>query len=277
MDGDFETYDLELDATYEGWAAAQGDGLRLAVPSLGQQKSIDALIVHGYKSTFSVRAGGAYNLDALDGILTLRAGAFFDSPATSFAYTRLDVDTLLKIAGTAGLGYRRGAFALDVGYAAVASVQRLVGTDQGAVRPLDLARNGQPLDGAGNALPAVNEGAYRGFTHVLAAGLTVVFDELFGAPRPVHFGNAYERGYVALTEEAPPGPRPEVEASPVKPKAEPRPEPKPEPKAEPRPEPKADARPEPPPTRPKAEARPEPKAEPRPRKPKHEWWEELDN
>jgi long-subunit fatty acid transport protein len=278
MDGDFETYDLEVDATYEGWAAAQGDGLRLAVPSLGPQKNIDALIVHGYKSTFSVRAGGAYNFDAFDGVLALRAGAFVDSPATSFAYTRLDVDTLLKIAGTAGIGYRRGAIALDVGYAAVASVQRLVGTDQGAVRPLDLARNGQPLDSAGNALPAVNEGAYRGFTHVLAAGLTVVFDELFGAPRPVHFGNAYERGFVAPAEEAPPAPRPEREPAP-RPKAELRPEPAPaKPKAELRPEPaapRAEPRPEPP--EPKAEPRPAPKAEPRPRKPKPEWWEELDN
>ena len=197
MDGDFEVYDLELDGTYEGWGAAQGDGPRLQIPQLGAFKNIDTLIVHGYTDTFSVRVGGAYNFDALDGIFTVRAGGFFDSSATPFQYTRLDFDTLTKIAGTFGLGYRHGAIGIDVGYAAVASVPRLVGTDQGNVRPINGAKGGKPVDNNGDLLPAVNEGAYKGFTHIFSVGLTVTFDELFGAPRPFHYGNTYEHGYVA--------------------------------------------------------------------------------
>lgn len=195
MDGDFELYDLELDVTYEGWGAAQGDGPRLRIPELGQFKNIDTLVVHGYKDTFSVRAGGAHNFQALDGILALRAGAYFDSSATPFQYTRLDFDTLAKIAGTLGIGYRRGAVAFDVAYAAVASMHRLVGGGEGEVRPINGGKNGRPLGNDGGLLPAVNEGAYRGFTHIVSFGLTVTFDELFGAPRPVHFGNTYEPGY----------------------------------------------------------------------------------
>ncbi|MDB4934828.1 MAG: Long-chain fatty acid transport protein [Labilithrix sp.] len=261
MDGDFELYDLELDATYEGWAAAQGDGPRIRIPSLGTFKNIDSLVVHGYADTFSVRVGGAYNLDAFDGIFTLRAGGFFDSAATSFTYTRVDFDTLTKIAGTFGLGYRHGALGLDLGYAAIASVPRLVGTGQGDVRPVNGAQGGKPVDNNGDLLPAVNEGAYRGFTHTFSVGLTVTFDELFGAPRPFHYGNAYEHGYVAPGDEEKPekSEKPEKDAD--------------DPPKKPEKAPKKDL--EKPP-----EAKPEKKPEKKPDKPlekKKEWWEDLDN
>jgi long-chain fatty acid transport protein len=202
LDGDFELYDLELDFVYEGWGAAQGEGPRIRIPKLGQFENIDTLIVHGYSDTFGIRGGGAYNMQALDGILTLRGGAYFDSSATSFDYTRLDFDTLAKIAGTLGIGYRRGAFAVDVGYAAVASIPRLVGTDQGKVRPINGGKNGRPIGNDGKLFPAVNEGAYRGFTHLLSFGVTVTFDELFGPMRSSHYGNSYEPGYVPAADES---------------------------------------------------------------------------
>ena len=258
MDGDFEVYDLELDATFEGWSSAQGDGPRLSIPSLGQFKDINTLVVHGYSNTFSVRAGGAYNFEALDGIFSVRAGSYFDTAATSFAYTRLDFDTLAKIAGTLGLGYKRGAFGLDVGYAAVASIPRVVGTGQGDVRPINGAKNGKPLDGQGNLLPAVNEGAYRGFTHILAASITVTFDELFGAGRTFKYGNPYEKGYVGEDGKPPP------KDGDKKPDARPEPEVKPEVKPEPKPEVKP-------------EVKPEPKPVPKPLEKRHEWWEDQDS
>ena len=263
MDGDFELYDLELDGTFEGWSSAQGDGPRIRVPTLGQFKDLDTLVVHGYSNTFSVRAGGAYNFEAFDGIFTLRTGGYFDSAATGFAYTRLDFDTLAKIAGTLGFGYRHGAFGVDLGYAAVASVPRVVGTGQGDVRPVNGAKNGKPLDSKGNLLPAVNEGAYRGFTHILAVGITVTFDELFGAPRPTHFGNPYERGFVGEDGKADKekadkekAEKPVVEDAPKKEPDRTAPETKPEAKPEPKPVPK-----------------PVPKPEKVPEK-KREWWED---
>jgi len=243
MDGDFEVYDLELDATFEGWGSAQGDGPRLSIPSLGQFKNIDTLVVHGYSNTFSVRAGGAYNFEASGGVFSVRAGSYFDSAATSFAYTRLDFDTLAKIAGTLGLGYKRGAFGLDVGYAAVASIPRVVGTGQGDVRPINGAKNGKPVDSQGKLLPAVNEGAYRGFTHILAASITVTFDELFGAGRTFKYGNPYENGYAG--EDGKPPPK----------DGEKKPDAKPDPDVKP-------------------DVKPVPKPDRVPEK-RHEWWEDL--
>ncbi len=196
MDDDFEVYDIELDATFEAWNAAQGDGPHLRIPSLGALKNIDVLVAHGYADTFSIRAGGAYNFALFKGVVSTRGGAFFDSSATSPAYTRLDVDTLAKVAGTLGLGYKAGGLAFDVGYAAVASVSRTVAIGEGKVRPINLANAGLPIGSDGTPYPAVNEGVYKGFTHIVSVGLSVTFDELFGAPRPFYFGNSYERGYV---------------------------------------------------------------------------------
>lgn len=185
-----ELYDLELDATFEGWESAHHDGLRVRIPSLGEFRDIDRSVTHGYKNTFSVRAGGGYHFDMLDdGVFTLRAGSYFDSSATNYEYTRVDVDTLTKIAGTIGVGYRRGAVAIDLGYAAVASLPRGVGEGNGEVRPFNDAKNGRSVDHQDRPLPAVNEGEYRGFTHVFALGMTVTFDAFFENSRRISFRN----------------------------------------------------------------------------------------
>lgn len=247
MDQDFEVYDLELDLVYEQWGTAQREGPVLIVPNLGQFTDIRSVVTHRYKDTFSIRGGGAYNLDALDGVVSLRAGGFFDTPATEHPYTRLDFDTLAKVAGTLGVGYRAGAYGIDLGYAAIASIPRVVGTGVGDVRPLNGARGGLPVDANDQPLPAVNEGAYRGFTHVVSIGVTLTFDAFFGPMRPIRYGNSYERGVVA---EPSPEPEPEKE-----PKREPEPEPDPEPEAEPEPAAK-------PPPRPAAKPAPKPAPKP---------------
>src|SRR5205085_1022790 len=48
MDGTFESGDLELDGTYEGWGAAQKDGPLITVPKLGAFENINTQIVHRY-------------------------------------------------------------------------------------------------------------------------------------------------------------------------------------------------------------------------------------
>lgn len=211
MDRDFEVWDLELDGVYEGWSAAEGDGTRVRIAKLGELTNIDALDVHRYKDTFGLRAGGAYSFEVGTGVLTARLGGYYDSSATDFATTRLDYDTLAKVAGTLGVGYKIDAFTLEAAYAGVASVPRLVGAGVGDVRPLNLARNGRSVDGAGQTLPAVNEGAYRGFTHILSIGVTVTFDLFFGAPRQLHYGNPYEPHVIG---ERPPAQPPEAPEEP---------------------------------------------------------------
>ena len=220
MDHTFEVYDIELDATYEAWGAAQGQGVRVRASSFGSLGDIDALMVHGYKNTYGVRAGGAYNFKALGGVLSLRAGGYFDSPATDYAYTRVDYDTLAKIAGTIGVGYKIGLFGIDFGYAAVASIPRLVGQGKGEVYPLNLGQGGRPVDGLGGLLDPINEGSYRGFTHILSLGIGIALDPLFGPKRPVHYGNSYESEYVSETTQAEKA-EPVVTALPKEPKATP--------------------------------------------------------
>lgn len=254
MDADFEVYDLEADVVYEQWGTAQRDGPILVAPDIGSIGNIQSTIVHHYKDTFSVRGGGAYNLDLGEGVVALRAGGWFDTPATDHAYTRLDYDTLAKVAGTLGVGYRSGAYGVDVAYAAIASVPRVVGVGAGQVRPLNDAQNGQPVDAAGQALPAVNEGAYRGFTHVISLAASVTFDGFFGITRTVHYGNPYEPGYVPAANEEKPASSSEPEAGEGGETRKPRHD-EDEPEAKPPPKKKDDA--------------------PQPEK-KKEWWEELD-
>ncbi|WP_146645875.1 OmpP1/FadL family transporter [Labilithrix luteola] len=208
MAGDFEVYDLELDVTYEAWNGALGDGMRLSVPAVGSLQRIDNFIVQGYRDTYGIRGGGTWNFDALGGVMSARAGAYFDSAATRFEYTRIDNDTLAKIAGTIGFGYKKGAFGFDVAYAAIASIPRLVGDGAGLVRPLNLAENGRAVDGSGVVVGAINEGAYRGFTHLLSFGVSVTFDAFFGP------GRANE---LPLWEGGPSGSLPHEEAAPAEP------------------------------------------------------------
>lgn len=204
MKGTFEEYDLEINAVYEAWKSAQGDGITIDSGNVpfGNYQPLKMLLAHGYNDTMGVRLGGAYNFALGNNLLSLRGGAFYDSSATDFAHTRVDYDTLAKIAGTFGLGYKTGAFSLDVAYAAVASMSRLVATG-GGIRPLNPTRSGQTIGGSGSPLDPINQGAYRGFTHIVSLGVGISFDEAFGFARPSHYGNSYEHGYVPGKEPPP--------------------------------------------------------------------------
>ncbi len=191
MAGSFEQYDLEADVVYETWGSAQGGGPVITAPSLGSLSSIQIVDQHGYSNTYGLRLGGSYNVETGSGLFTLRGGAYYDSSATAFQFTRIDWDTLAKFAGTVGAGYQIGAFQFDLGYAAVASAPRLVGSGIGAYSPPDLEKSGKPT----GTTDIVNEGAYRGFTHILSLGISIAIDGFFGAPRKSHYGKDWEQSY----------------------------------------------------------------------------------
>ena len=182
-DSDFEVADLELDGTWENWGAAQADGPKVSIPALSLFQDIHPTIAHHYHDTFSLRLGGAYNLALPAGVLSFRLGAYYDSSATDARDTRLDFDTLTKIAVTAGLGYAVKGFTLDFAYAYVYELDRLV-TD-GDIRPVNGAQHGDSVDDMGNPLAPVNNGKYHAQTHILSFGVSFRFDELLGRkPRP---------------------------------------------------------------------------------------------
>lgn len=191
MDRSFELWDLEADVTYEAWASAQNPGPTATIQNLGMYPTITATVLNYYKNTFSMRLGGAYNMEELDGIVTLRGGAYYDSSASESSFTRLGFDTLAKIAGTMGVGYKRGGVAVNLAYAAIASVPRSV--SDGRVKPVNGTKMGKSVDANDNPLPATNNGEYSGFTHSLSLGLTLTFDEFFGGLRkPVYGDPSYE-------------------------------------------------------------------------------------
>jgi long-chain fatty acid transport protein len=186
----FEIWDLETDATYEAWSV-QADGPSVFVTDIGPYKNVRSVVTHGYHDLMSFRLGGAYNMEALDGVIALRAGGYFDQSAADSPYTRLDFDTLSKIGVTLGLGYRKGAFAFNLAYAGTAGIPRTV--SDGVIRPINGAKGGAPVDADGKPLPPVNNGQYKSFTNTFSVGVEITFDSLFGELRRPAYGDpSYE-------------------------------------------------------------------------------------
>ena len=196
LDGDREAGDVEIDGTYEAWGAAQGDGPHVAIPALVAQNpppgvdltNIDFVTPHHYRDSWSVRAGGAYNvpLGHPDSgkspyVGTLRAGSYYDASASDPDYMRLDFDTLAKIAGTTGVGLEVHGLTFNVAYAEIFDVGRTALA--GALRPVNGAQHGASVDPTGAPYPAVNSGTYSGHSHVVSFGVTARFDELFRSKR----------------------------------------------------------------------------------------------
>lgn len=180
LEGERESGDVELDATYEAWSGAEGFGPTVDIPSIdigGKASPVKSVSPHGYGDTYSVRGGGAYNWDApalgLGAVMTVRAGAFHDSTATSNAYTRVDVNTLDKFGVTVGAGLKSGAFTFNVAYAEIFSPSRTV--TNGAIRPSNGLKNGDPVGANGALLGAVNNGRYEGHMRTLSLGIAVTF------------------------------------------------------------------------------------------------------
>lgn len=191
-----EKWDAELDFTFEGWGGAQGEGPLVKIPKLGsgmfEQDDIHPTVQHHMNNTFSIRAGGAYNMDAGDGdTLTLRGGLFYDASSTDSAYTRVDFDTLSKVGLTLGAGYRMGPFQGNVALAEIFDISRDV-TD-GAYAPINGTQHGDSVTHDGmTPLPPTNNGNYSGHIHVLSLGVTVQLDTLLGFDHKPEYLNAYE-------------------------------------------------------------------------------------
>jgi long-subunit fatty acid transport protein len=180
----FEHGDIELDAVYEAWGMAQGDGVHLTVDSIGPLSGFQTILAHGYQDTFGLRLGGSYNLRLPQGVLHFRAGAYYDSNATRYKDTRLDFDTMAKWAGTVGLGYTIRGVTINLAYAYVWSPDRNV--QNGDLQPLN-GTNGTGQTAEGTPYPAVNNGLYHAATQIVSFALVFRFDELLKKKRVHHF------------------------------------------------------------------------------------------
>ncbi len=226
----FELGDVELDGTYETWGTAQAGGPVIHIDHLGPTgpafDDINVQVAHRYNDTFSIRAGGAYNVRTSIGPVALRMGAYYDKSATSDhpGYTRLDFDTLDKIAGTVGIGLHWGGLQFNLSYAEVFEPDRNVTPGSGQIRPIDGAAHGNPVDSEGALLPAVNEGQYQGHTEIVSFGVVATLDEMFGWKRASAKSKPKPKDEETTTappaEETAPAEEPEARAKPAtRPKA----------------------------------------------------------
>lgn len=180
---DFERGDIELDVTYESWKMAQGTGPKINIPQLSFFTNINVQIAHVYRDTFSVRLGGAFNQKLPAGVLTIRAGAYYDRSATENSATRINFDTLDKIGLTLGAGYKWRGLLINVAYAYVHSPDRHV-TD-GTLRPInsggaaDFGGGQDKPTGSTMLYPAVNNGLYSIATHVASLGVQFWIEDFF--------------------------------------------------------------------------------------------------
>lgn len=176
-----EVLDVELDAVFELWSAAQGEGNLVTADSPADaNKRLRILSPHHYQDTFSLRLGAAYNQPVGPVLATVRLGMFYDASATSEEYTRVDFDTLAKVAGTLGLGLRLRGVTFNMAYAYLHSLGRTV--TRGQLRPIN-SLEGEELTIGGRPVPAVNNGRYEGHNHILSLGLSVLFEELVRGDR----------------------------------------------------------------------------------------------
>jgi long-subunit fatty acid transport protein len=204
MKGTHEAADIEFDGTWEGWGHV--DDPQVNIPNLSIFTDITPKIVHNFHDTYSLRLGGAINPRLPVGVLSVRAGAFYDSSATNVQDTRLDFDTLDKIGITAGLGYKVRGFQINVAYAYLIEGSRTV--TNGTLTPINGAAHGMGVDSQGNPLPAVNNGVYTASTQILSVGVTVAWDDLVKSDRVVRYHADYEEGGPMPTPARPSAPRP---------------------------------------------------------------------
>jgi long-chain fatty acid transport protein len=179
----FEAYDVELDMAYEPWSSTGPGPIVMSTTDPTTNKPMNMAMMQGYKDTYDLHLGGAYNVDLEGDVLSLRAGGFYLTPTTDGPYTSAGANTLPKLAGTLGVGYAWGAVSVNAAYAGVASISRTV-TD-GEIRPANLAKGGASIDGDGKPLGATNNGVYSGFTHLFSLSVEVSFAKIFGGePKP---------------------------------------------------------------------------------------------
>lgn len=199
-----EAWDIEADFTYEAWGSALHDGTQVYIPKLSLYEDIHTTLKLGFQDTVSARIGGAYNIpigaspapstlaharDPRD-ILTVRGGVFYDSPSTKPENTRLAFDTLAKTGITLGAGLKHGPAQVNIAFAKIFHETREV--TNGDLRPINGSQGGKPVDSVGAPYAPVNNGTYTASTFVIAAGVTIELDELFGPRRIPKFGADYE-------------------------------------------------------------------------------------
>jgi long-subunit fatty acid transport protein len=127
--------DLEVDLGYEAWSMLQNftlDGTGLTSTVLGQSVPIGKITMpRHWKDTFSVRAGGDWNV--LPGHVTLRGGFYYETNATPDAYAYIDILPGQRMGPSAGFSLDWFGMDLSASYSYIFALPVTVTESQSAV------------------------------------------------------------------------------------------------------------------------------------------------
>jgi long-subunit fatty acid transport protein len=184
-----ELWDVEVDFVYEMWSVLENFDVSLGSDFevvLGEDADPEPLEVNPiklpkkYKDTYSIRLGSTVHLsDAFD----VHGGAFFESAASSNAYTHLDFTASERLGLTAGLTYQSESYALSFAYGHIFQPTRTVSAEETQiyqVHPVspcvppyeENCHSSNP--GKPPGVPA-GAGTYESGFHVWSVGLTMFF------------------------------------------------------------------------------------------------------
>jgi long-subunit fatty acid transport protein len=166
-----EKGDVEVDFVWEGWHVVK-NFISTFSTNLG---TLTFDVPHHYKDTFSVRAGGAYNLKLgryKDQRLALRAGFFWESAASPMEWTRLDFDAFERFGATVGAGYKWRGITFNLAFAYIFMPDRNVTGSQ--VTPIYPPEFSPPPQ----YYAYINNGKFESRMWVLSLGASVSFNEL---------------------------------------------------------------------------------------------------
>ncbi len=177
--GDRTVFDVELDAQWEGWSAIDSYDVAVDGQISGQDVG-DLRLDKQWKDTVSVRLGGDYNV--IPTHLTLRAGGYWESAASSASFSHLDFPSFMR--GGIGAGITAGGRGVygTIGFLHV--FQQTQQTDELAAkvfqqRPL---RPCPDRCGGASGVPA-NAGRFTSRYEILNLGIELRFAELLSKRR----------------------------------------------------------------------------------------------
>lgn len=169
--GGGELWDLELDLVWEGWSSIDRYVVEMDGKISGQE--VDRLVIEKrWRDTWSIRLGG--DLALLPRLLTVRAGAFWESGASPETYSHIDFPSFMRLGTGAGLTVDLGTLSLTAAYQHVFQEDREVtevAAKQFQQRPL------RPCPADCGGLPGVmaNAGTFETSFDVISLGLDWAF------------------------------------------------------------------------------------------------------
>ena len=122
--------DIELNLHWENWGGAAASDYRVVVDSIVNGITLkDAFVRHGFQNTYALRLAGSYNIPVANNLITVRAGASYDTAAAKSGWERVDYDGAAKTTLAAGASYTLPRVRFDLGLGAVLQGTRNVGGD----------------------------------------------------------------------------------------------------------------------------------------------------